>query len=375
MTSYTRRRGLRMLAGAALAVVLGPSPYPGRSRAQTSDTDPGIEPATPWLVLPETAVLERIAFGSCLDQVKPQPIWAAVMAARPQLMLMLGDNVYGDVASPDLRRLRAAYALQAVQPELAAARAEIPFLPIWDDHDYGLNDGGGEFGYRHTTNRLFHAFWQRPQPGHPDGGIYYSRLFGPVGRRVQIIMLDTRSFRSPLRPKPPGFPYWGRYAPDPDPAKTMLGETQWAWLEAELRRPADLRLVVSSVQVLAEGHGFERWGNLPRERERLLDVIGRTQARGVVLLSGDRHSGAIYRSEAAGSYPLVEITSSSLNKSYGPSRDARIPPLVSRIYHPENFATVDIDWVSRRIVLTLRDVGGLSVAAVAVPFSGSGAPD
>ncbi len=369
MTGFTRRRGLVLLAGAALAGALGASARPGRSRTQAAGAEPRAGPSPPWRTLPETAVLQRIAFGSCLDQLKPQPIWKAVMAARPQLMLMLGDNVYGDDAGPDLSRLRAAYALQAVQPELAAARAEIPFLPIWDDHDYGLNDGGAEFDYRQSSSRLFHAFWQRPLPGHPDGGIYYSRLFGPPGRRVQIVMLDTRSFRSPLRPRPPDFPYWGRYAPDPDPAKTMLGETQWAWLAAELRRPADLRLVVSSVQVLAEGHGFERWGNLPRERARLLDLIGRTESR-VVLLSGDRHSGAIYRTEAAGSHPLVEITSSSLNKSYGPSRDARLPPLVSRIYHPENFATIDIDWVSRRVVLTLRDVGGLGVAAVAVPFPG-----
>ena len=41
--------------------------------------------------------LTRIAFGSCADEEKPQPIWDAVLAYQPQLFLFAGDNVYGDV--------------------------------------------------------------------------------------------------------------------------------------------------------------------------------------------------------------------------------------------------------------------------------------
>jgi alkaline phosphatase D len=105
---------------------------------------------------------------------------------------------------------------------------------------------------------------------------------------VQVILLDTRFFRSPLKPTDQrNAPGRERYLPDEDPTKTMLGEAQWAWLADRLREPAEVRLIVSSVQVLAEGHGWERWGNFPRERQRLYDLIRDTGARGVVYLSGD----------------------------------------------------------------------------------------
>jgi alkaline phosphatase D len=243
----------------------------------------------------------------------------------------------------------------------------MPFLATWDDHDYGLNDAGADFAHARAAAALFHDFWQLPAT-QPDG-IHYARIIGPAGRRVQIIMLDTRSFRSRLRRKGDGFPHWGRYEPDPDPAKTMLGPAQWAWLEAELGKPADLRLLVSSVQVLAEGHGFERWGNLPAERERLLALIDRAGIGGLVMLSGDRHSGAVYTATTPGGAKLVELTASSLNRSYGPSRDARLPPLVSGPFHVENYGLIDIDWSGRMMALRLKGMGGATLAELAAPFA------
>ena len=185
---------------------------------------------------------------------------------------------------------------------------------------------------------------------------------------MQIIVLDTRSFRSPLKLKGPDFPHWGRYEPDNDPGKTMLGVTQWAWLEGELKRPADLRFIVSGVQVVAEGHGFERWGNLPGERDRLLRLVRDTGVHGVVLLSGDRHAGALYKQPNAGSYPVVELTASSLNLPYGPSRDGPSPNRLSNMYHPENFGLIDIDWTKRELQIDLKAIDGASVAGLAVPF-------
>jgi alkaline phosphatase D len=341
--------------------------------AQVGDTAPAsrmtaIAPQLSWRTLAETTALERIAFGSCLDQNKPQPIWKAVLAAQPQIFLMIGDNVYGDVRSADLKELKKAYATQAAQPELAEARAAIPFLAVWDDNDYGVSDGGASFPYKTQSAQLFYEFWQmKPEP-RESGGIYYSRIYGPAGRRVQIIMLDTRTFRSDLKPKSPDFPYDGKYAPDNDPAKTMLGTPQWAWLEGELNRPAEIRLLVSSIQVLADGHGKERWGNLPRERDRLLSLIEEARAKGVILLSGDRHAGAFYQRTEGLSYPLVELTSSSLNRPIGPLNDARTPELISDFYEAENFGLIEVDWTGAKVRLSLHGVAGQEVTGVSLSF-------
>jgi alkaline phosphatase D len=332
---------------------------------------PSVAPQTPWLSLADDKALTRIGVGSCLHQGHAQPIWRDVIAARPELFLMIGDNVYGDVKSAEMTELVAAYRAQGAHSELAAARAAFPFLATWDDHDYGRNDAGADFPYAKAAAALFLDFWQTKEE-HAQG-IYSARVVGPPGQRVQVILLDTRTFRSPLKRKTDSFPYWGRYEPDPAPDKTMLGAAQWAWLEAQLRVPAELRLLVSSVQVLAEGHGHERWGNLPAERGRLLELLDRSGAGGLVLLSGDRHSGALYRGATPKGRRLVEMTASSLNRSYGPPRDALIPPLVGRLHHVENFGLIEIDWAGQRLGLRLVGMGGEELTSLSVTFAEIGA--
>lgn len=360
--------GLAFLAGA-----LRPAPPAGFASPHLHvAAEKAVVPPTPWLTLAPRTRLDRIGIGSCLSQRHQQPIWDAVLRAQPQLFLMIGDNVYGDIKSPDLAELVEAYRAQAVHPEFARARAALPFLGVWDDHDYGKNDAGGDFSYREASANLFRAYWQLPAETGRKDGVYYSRTFGPPSERVQIIMLDTRSFRSVFRPKRSDFPYWGKYEPDYDLAKTMLGAEQWRWLEEELKRPAEIRLIVSSIQVLADGHGFERWGNLPHESERLTSLIVSTGAKGVVLLSGDRHAGALYGLTLPNKQFLPELTSSSLNRSYGPSKDARMPSSLSAVYHLENFGMIGIDWAGRKIELKLKGLGGDDVETLNIRFADLG---
>ena len=317
------------------------------------------------------ALLTRIAFGSCAHQTKPQPIWDAVLAYRPELFVFLGDNVYGDVTSSALTELREAYAKAAIVEGYAKVRATVPVLATWDDHDYGQNDAGGDFPFRAATKELFLDYWQAPadDPRRTHDGIYDARTFGPAGMRLQIILLDTRSFRSPLRlTGEPGVPGKGPYLPDPDPAKTMLGAAQWAWLRAQLLQPAELRLIVSSVQVLAEGHGWEGWDNLPFERARLLDLIDETRAGGVIFVSGDRHVGALYQRPTGAAYPMYEITASGINMTFAGNRDPAALRL-GAVYGAANFGTVDIDWWAKEARLSVRSMNGEPVRQVAIPLA------
>ncbi len=156
--------------------------------------------------------------------------------------------------------------------------------------------------------------------------------------------------------------------PIPIPAKTMLGPLQWAWLAGELRKPAEIRLIVSSTQVLAEGHGWERWGNMPLERQKLLDTIRDSGAKGVVLLSGDRHIGALYRETPPGLYPLYEVTSSGLNMVYWAAKEPG-PNRVGALYAAANFGVVDIDWWEHKVTLALRDEGGNTRRSAILSFN------
>jgi alkaline phosphatase D len=158
------------------------------------------------------------------------------------------------------------------------------------------------------------------------------------------------------------------YLPDANPAKTMLGAAQWAWLADQLRQPAELRLLVSSVQIVAVQHGFERWGNLPRERQRLLDLIAKTGARGVVIISGDRHIGALYRLREGVPYDLYEITASGFNMAHAHNRDMG-PLRLGEAYGADNFGTIDIDWQAGEVTLAVRDMAGEAVRSATVAIA------
>ncbi|MBI3198508.1 MAG: alkaline phosphatase family protein [Rhodospirillales bacterium] len=315
--------------------------------------------------------LSRIAVGSCAKQTMPQPIWDAVLAWRPELFVFMGDNVYGDFKSANATGLKEAYGVARQIAGYQRLRDSVSHLAIWDDHDYGANDGGADFPHKAVSKELFLDFWRAPATDirRTREGIYDSRVIGPPGRRVQIILLDVRWFRSPLRiTDQRGAAGKQRYLPDPDPSKTMLGAMQWAWLAGELQKPAELRLIVSSTQVLAEGHGWERWGNFPLERQKLFNTIRDSGAKGVVFVSGDRHIGALYREQPAGLYPLFEMTSSGLNMVYWAAREPG-PNRLGELFAGANFGAVDINWQERKVVLTLRDDQGNTQRSVTIDFA------
>jgi alkaline phosphatase D len=342
------RHGLQLLAAGACALLL--LVLAALSGAARADGPP----------------LTRIAFGSCAHQDKPQPIWDAVLDYRPELFIFAGDNVYGDLAPGAPTPLAEAYAKAATIPGQQALRAQVPVLAVWDDHDYGQNDAGGDFPYREQAKALFLDYWQiaADDPRRSRAGIYHAETFGPEGMRLQVILLDTRSFRSPLIATDRlGAPGKEHYLPDPDPAKTMLGAAQWAWLRDQLEQPAEVRLIVSSIQVLAESHGWERWGNLPRERERLFGLIAETGAQGVILLSGDRHVGGLYHRPAAEPYGLYELTSSGLNMTYPAATEAG-PLRLGAVYGAANFGSIDIDWWAGEVALAVRAGNGEPVRRI-----------
>ena len=304
--------------------------------------------------------VRKIIFGSCIDQKKAQPIWQTILGAKPDLFIFGGDNVYASNQPWQLQNLKEAYASQAAQPGFAALRASVPHMAIWDDHDMGLNDGGVEFPHKQAAKNEFIDFWRLPadDPRRTREGLYHAHVLGPIGKRVQVILLDTRWFRSKLRVTDQrNAPGKERYVPDTDPQKTMLGEAQWQWLETQLKQPAEVRLIVSGVQVIVEGHGWEGWNNFPRELEKLKQLIQRTAAKGVVLLSGDRHIGAIYKSSVTQGYPLYEITSSGMTHAWAAAKEDG-PNRLGELITQNHFGLIEMNWSQQEIQLGFQNTQG-----------------
>lgn len=301
--------------------------------------------------------LNRIAFGSCADAAKPQPIWEQVLARQNDLFIFLGDNIYAD--THDMSVLSAKYAELAAVPGFAKLRASTPVFAVWDDHDYGENDAGGEYPMKDHSRRIFLDFWKEPvgSPRWERDGVYGSWVFGDHGKRVQLILPDLRYNRTALTPLELGgvtHDTWGRarmaagrdlpgpYMRNPDPKATMLGERQWQWLERQLEVPAELRLFGSSVQVLADFTGWESWANFAHDRDRLFDTIRRARANGVLFLSGDIHYAELSKQDLNVPYTLWDLTSSGLTEEWRvPTPNAN---RASEVVADANFGFIDVDW-------------------------------
>jgi alkaline phosphatase D len=311
-------------------------------------------------------LITRIALGSCADQKKKQPIWDAIVAQAPELFVFLGDNVYAD--TEDMAEMRACYEMLAAKPGFQRLLATCPVLAVWDDHDYGVNDGGAEYAKRAGAAAVFHDFFGTPadSPARTRPGTYDVRYFdGGEGKRLQILLLDTRFFRSPLVALPERSAH-GPYDRNRDPGATLLGAEQWKWLGEELAKPADIRFIMTSIQFLPQDHHWELWENFPHERERLLKLLASQKTGPVVFFSGDRHMGEIMKLETddalSPGFPVYEMTTSGLTNAGGgrngePNRH-RVSPTN---FQSRNFGMALIDWATREVTLELRDIDGTVV--------------
>ncbi len=257
-----------------------------------------------------------VAFGSCNKQDTENPFWDDILKENPDVWIWGGDNIYAD--TENMVEMKAMYQKQLNKPGYKALSTKVPVVGTWDDHDYGKNDGGVEFIKKKESQQLFLDFMGVPQQDKRrlQEGVYASHTFSHAGGNIKVLVLDTRYFRSDLEKDTTDS--GRRYKINTSPESTILGETQWQWLENELMSTtADFNLIVTSIQFLSWEHGFETWGNYPTEVEKLKKLIVASKARGVMVLSGDRHISEFSKADVSGmDYPLVDFTSSGLTHSY-----------------------------------------------------------
>ena len=326
-------------------------------------------------VAQEAKPLTRIAFGSCADQDKPCPIWGSIGKLQPELLVLLGDTMYADLDKSkkvDANLIRDKYGKLDGEGEFAKLKKAVPIVATWDDHDYGKNDGDARFPFKDESQQIFLDFFGVPKdsPRRTRKGVYHSQVFGPEGKRVQVIALDGRYHRSTIVTKFNPRLRVTESQPNADPAATFLGEEQWAWLEEQLKVPAELRLIASGIQVLSDEHPFEKWSLIPHERARLFKLLRESKANGVVILSGDRHLAELSMSQEPLTYPLYDITASGFNQG---NKAWRAPEKnrhrVAAMPYGNNFGFITVDWTSEtspRVTLQLRDEEGEIVVRHAI---------
>ncbi|MES2590933.1 MAG: alkaline phosphatase D family protein [Bacteroidota bacterium] len=292
--------------------------------------------------------VSKIAFGSCGNQNNDLPVFDVVVKHQPDLFIFLGDNIYGDTGN--MKILKAKYHKLGTKPSFKNLKQHVDIIATWDDHDYGWNDLGRLHPGKVQSKEVFLDFFDEPQNSdrRKHNGIYTSYMYETNGKKLQVILLDTRTFRDGLR-KYAGeldtdkrFTYQPSYSPHPTADSTFLGEEQWKWLKEELMKPADLRLIGSGSQFGIEFNGYEGWANFPYEQKRFLNLIKETKANGVLFLSGDVHYAEISKLTEPDLYPVYDFTSSGLSSTWHfatPNNNRIEGPIMEN-----HFGLLTIDW-------------------------------
>ncbi len=297
--------------------------------------------------------ITRFALGSCASQDQPMPLFRHIIKEDPQLFLFIGDNIYSsrkEQRPPDFQYMK----LDQI-PIFQEVKSKFPILTIWDDHDFGANDGGSDNPYKTQYRKAFLDYWSQVRPFviENEGALYYSTLFGPQNENIHFIFLDTRFHRTPITQVQTDKGY-KQVLPTDNGTENMLGDAQWKWLEAELKKPAKIKFIISSIQFVANAHPFERWGEFPAQKDKMIQLLKKTQAKNVFFLSGDRHIGTIAKETIKGYGNIYDLTASSINRSRNLPEEID-PTYIGHSTSKENFGLITIDWEKLELKMELRD--------------------
>jgi len=315
----------------------------------------------------------KIAFGSCGHQDKPIPLFNDIAAQAPDLFIFLGDNIYGDTKNG--RVLQGKYAQLLAKESYQNLKKSTRILATWDDHDFGKNDAGKEFSRKKRFKKLFLDFFDEPKESirRSQQGIYTSYSYEVNSKIIQIILLDTRTFRDKLlkcnnaNSIDTTFKYDLDYLPHFDTTQSFLGEQQWNWLKTTFEQKADYRIICSSTQFGISYNGYEAWANFPHEQLKMLRLIEETKANGVVFISGDVHYAEISKISAHSPYPIYDITSSGLTQTWHFAT-----PNLNRIHGPfmgNNYGFINIDTQQDVLKVQIMDASDKQVMFQEIPLS------
>lgn len=323
------------------------------------------------LIMVQGQPITRIAFGSCSEETNPNQLWDDIVKTKPQLWIWLGDIVYAD-SKPNGQpkgSYASMYAMQKSFPAYQQLLTTCPVIGTWDDHDYGINDGGKFHPKKQESKEALLNFLDIPTNSELRSreGVYNAYTYGEGNRKVKVILLDTRSFRDTLvNSTEKGVRYEINRIGD------VLGEAQWRWLENELTdSDAAIHIIGTSIQFIAEEQGFEKWANFPVARERMIALLSKTKPSNTIMISGDRHIAEISKMKIPGwNYELYDFTSSGLTHTWSTVWEEANKYRVGELIIQKNFGLIEIDWKKRkpRLTLTVRGSNQSTYATYQVTF-------
>ena len=297
--------------------------------------------------------IESIGFGSCNRTDLDQKIWDVIANQSMNAWVWLGDIVYAEEENMDDLALK--YSIQKSLPAYRKLSSKTNIFGVWDDHDFGKNNGGIEFRKKQQSRDLLFNFLDLPtnHPARERNGAYQSYCFGDDRHKVCLYLLDVRYFREEYEKDLSSKQYYKKNYGN------LLGEKQWEWLEKELlKNDAEVNLLAGGIQLISSEHAYEKWANFPKARQRLFDLLKENKIKNPIYLSGDRHFAEISVIELLPNYKLYDVTSSGLTHSYEDLEEEFNSKRISPLITSKNFGMINWNWDTRKIALQIYNIDG-----------------
>lgn len=254
----------------------------------------------------------RIAVASGMDdalQPEQTKLWNQLANQRPDVIFMIGDNVYTEkgesfTADANPESIWKRYAETRENLAIFKVPTLIPVMAVWNDHDYGRNDGDRTYPYKTESADIFLTFFaqKKPAPGFERGpGV--SSWWNAFG--IHFAFMDSRSFRSPN----------GLDIPD----QTHFGVDQEKWLSEHLLAAHEPVFLISGDQFFGASQPFESYERSHPKRFFTQLEEWKKDPEPLLFLSGDRHLSEIAKVPAPRlGYPTYELTSSGMHSAVSP---------------------------------------------------------
>jgi alkaline phosphatase D len=233
------------------------------------------------------------------------------------------------------------------QPVLQHLLKAMPQYAIWDDHDFGPDNSGFSYGLKETSRQIFMKYWCNPYYGEDHQGIYSQISYSDV----DLFLTDDRYFRSADQME-------DSINGKPNPDKHFFGERQLKWLEdALVQSLATFKIIAIGSQTLnplATDEGFYLYS---AEYQTLVEFLNRSNIKGVIFLTGDRHHSEIIKTVRPGNYDLFDITVSPFTSGVSRVRGAEInnPSRVpGSLVERRNYAKIGVEGKKNERILKVQ---------------------
>ncbi|MBT7608398.1 MAG: hypothetical protein HN576_01490, partial [Bacteriovoracaceae bacterium] len=291
--------------------------------------------------------------ASCMDDKFndiQKNMWKGVYALKPEALFLIGDNAYLDTKLDRSKKITAAHMWSRFIDhrktlELYYYKKLIPVFGLWDDHDYGSNNGNKNFELKAEATKIFQSFFpfyniKEAQAGH---GVGYKLSLA----NSNFYFLDARSFRDirDAKTKKNG---------------THFGMAQEKWLYLHLNRDKRHSFLIKGDQFFGGYHSYESYeSHHPKSFKTFLNKVGRAKAP-VFFISGDRHLTEIMElTKADFKYKTYEHTSSGIHSSVYPGSFIESPNKRMMVGNDgvHNFSYIKSELTRKKLLLNITSFG------------------